>query len=956
MKYLYTRDIFLEHFKFKIDNTEEINEVVTNEITFGGSLLGRFINSTIRKAKIGYNYSRVESIVKAIENELNNIIFDSLSDEEKKEIKILLVKYYLAEIKKVCDDTTLKESEKIKQLIGNNGETGLIKGAIDWSNTLDEGQEIFGITKETLIENLENFKKAIKNIKDNSDKKDELIKNIEKLLETTEKLHAEFTGSTASVTGGSASVTVNPISLNFGAVITGSQSVKTISLTANNLKNKEIKISGSNIFQISLDDVTYSNAYKIKPTGSSFSTSIYVKFIASQSPKMNTPQREIINIYGYDVDLDIPVEGIRKPTQKVSSPPATPKNPNNPITAISLVSNLPNSLQSLQSKPVFIKLKNKSGKIVPVEIRKIEKILRRGEIDPRNNKGKRLSNPIFQILTKKGTTRYVEEIYEGIIEDTSLEKIYENFILNSYLFEAIVDPADITKANGEHETILKKLNIKNLINYLRKNKKDNADKDFLEFAKKFKDNSFTLNANNSGIGIPETELIIGIMEELYNKLDEHDDYFWNEDGIKEKEYLEEWLKLAKTIKESDYSNSETSLKAFEDSFGSNFDPQTATTEKQKKELEEKIENSKTTINFVDEAGQNRLLKIVDLFGKAYSCFAIDYIPSGRPGGRISTKTRNEYFYIGSSAVPTMTQESGPGFGPWVNKLIFRKFGERITELISFEKYIKILGPSTIETKDGKKEGNVLLQFMRDMIDQNDLKNFDQKRSDFLTKYFGIKAKIKPAERTGNQIEDSENVDQIKWIVESFKPETLKEGMFIAFCCKPAKNNTTFEATAKKIVGYIAKIEGENVLIKFQVGSLAIIKAYSEYKSLPAQANLGLKFDSKKNTFVGAFKMPLENGKKINLTVANIDSLANTNTFSMEIEGGSFSGGSTRQFPPGILNAKGEALINENLTKKSLDITNDVELNINGAYNALTSNAKFGKDVVVGAYLVNNNFI
>jgi hypothetical protein len=953
MKYLYTRDIFLENFRFKIDNIEEINEVVTNEITFGGSLLGRFINSTIRKAKIGYNYSRVESIVKAIENELNNIIFDGLSDDEKREIKILLVQYYLSEIKKVCDDTNLKESEKIKQLIGNNGETGLTKGAIDWSNTLDEGQEIFGITKETLIENLENFKKEIKNIKDNFDKKDELIKNIEKLLETTEKLHTEFTGLTASVISGSASVTVNPTSLNFGAVITGSQSVQTIHLTANNLKNKEIKISGSNVFQISFDNVIYSNVYKIKPTSSSFSTSIYVKFIAAQISKINTAQKENINIYGNDVDLDIPVEGVRKPSQKVPNPKPTPKNPNNPITAISMIGNN-SGLQLLQSKPIFIKIKNKSGQIIPVEIRKIEKIFRRGETDPKNN-GRRLSNPIFQILTKKGTTRYVEEIYENI-DTSSLDKIYENFILNSYLFESIVDPADIVNANTEHEAILKKLNIKNLINYLRKNKKDNADKDFLEFSEKFKDSSFNLNANNSGIGIPETESIIAIMDELYSKLDEHDSYFWNEDGIKEKENLEEWLKLAKTVKESDYYNNKNSLKVFEDSFGNNFNPQTATTEKQKKELEEKIENSKTTINFVNESGQNRLLKIVDLFGKAYSCFAIDYIPSGRPNGRISTKTRNEYFYIGSSTVPTMTVESGPGFGPWVNKLIFRKFGEKITELISFEKYIKILGPSTIETKDGKKEGNVLLQFMRDMIDQNDLKNFDQKRSDFLTKYFGIKAKVKPADRTGNEIEDRENEDQIKWIVEPFKTETLKEGMFIAFCCKPAKNNTTFEATAKKIVGYVAKIEKENVLIKFQIGSLAIIKAYSEYKSLPAQANLGLKFDSKKNTFVGAFKMPLENGKKINLTVANINSLANTNTFSIEIEGGSFSGGSTRQFPPGILNAKGEALINENLTKKSLDITNDVELNINGAYNALTSNQKFGKDVVVGAYLINNNFI
>jgi hypothetical protein len=50
-----------------------MNLSLTNDITFGGSLLGRFINSAIRKLKIGYNLTKVDGIVNAIKAELDKL-------------------------------------------------------------------------------------------------------------------------------------------------------------------------------------------------------------------------------------------------------------------------------------------------------------------------------------------------------------------------------------------------------------------------------------------------------------------------------------------------------------------------------------------------------------------------------------------------------------------------------------------------------------------------------------------------------------------------------------------------------------------------------------------------------------------------------------------------------------------------------------------------------------------
>ena len=66
-----------------------------NEITWGDSFLGRLINSAMRKANIGYNSTRVDSLIKAFKRELDSLVAMGLQTETKNKFNSLLIKSYL---------------------------------------------------------------------------------------------------------------------------------------------------------------------------------------------------------------------------------------------------------------------------------------------------------------------------------------------------------------------------------------------------------------------------------------------------------------------------------------------------------------------------------------------------------------------------------------------------------------------------------------------------------------------------------------------------------------------------------------------------------------------------------------------------------------------------------------------------------------------------------------------
>ena len=64
----------LDHKSFIKNRSIKINEVFTNDIPWGDSLIGRLINSISRKASISYNNRRISSLIKRLEMHFDQIL------------------------------------------------------------------------------------------------------------------------------------------------------------------------------------------------------------------------------------------------------------------------------------------------------------------------------------------------------------------------------------------------------------------------------------------------------------------------------------------------------------------------------------------------------------------------------------------------------------------------------------------------------------------------------------------------------------------------------------------------------------------------------------------------------------------------------------------------------------------------------------------------------------------
>ena len=93
MRYILKRDNFL--------TKDKVNEVFKNELTWGGSLFGRLINSGIRKAKIEFKKAQIDEVLNQIEETIYEILRESLIKDDRVKYYRLLLKSKYAAIKDV---------------------------------------------------------------------------------------------------------------------------------------------------------------------------------------------------------------------------------------------------------------------------------------------------------------------------------------------------------------------------------------------------------------------------------------------------------------------------------------------------------------------------------------------------------------------------------------------------------------------------------------------------------------------------------------------------------------------------------------------------------------------------------------------------------------------------------------------------------------------------------------
>lgn len=192
MKYLKNRDKFITDVKktgmvpyvHDVD-VERINEVLQNDITWGDSLIGRLINSVIRKAKIGINLQRIESVIKRMNAEFERLISDAVISNMKPESKIKLYKSImialvggLEKVAAAKEDWVISDkndkpdkAEDVEEVI--NMTDSIINSVKDYFDTLKDPslglpkEEVDELAKDSddLVNALTKFSESLKEIK-----------------------------------------------------------------------------------------------------------------------------------------------------------------------------------------------------------------------------------------------------------------------------------------------------------------------------------------------------------------------------------------------------------------------------------------------------------------------------------------------------------------------------------------------------------------------------------------------------------------------------------------------------------------------------------------------------------------------------------------------------------------------------------------------------------------------
>ena len=227
---------------------------------------------------------------------------------------------------------------------------------------------------------------------------------------------------------------------------------------------------------------------------------------------------------------------------------------------------------------------------------------------------------------------------------------------------------------------------------------------------------------------------------------------------------------------------------------------------------------KASKNNIVIQGLDPIIEIVKVFNRAYKLHTTQVIPTGRSGGRVSNKTFREYTTFGNGT-PDSAGFSG---GPYRNNVIFDQWENAVQEIKKQTRFQKIFRQeTTLKTEEGniiKDAGRNLLKFMNDMLDGDTLYKTDKnsgkgKQADFIEKYFGAtdaeKLPLYLSEKDKEEVPGTAN-SMPKAKTLSFKKESLKFEKFSELI------GTFFsiQSEGKKIFFYIQEVDAEYAYVTY----------------------------------------------------------------------------------------------------------------------------------------------
>ena len=646
MRYLHKRNEFLIQKNIlsaskDFNVTEEIktsalvNETFENDITWGGSMLGRLINSTIRRFKIGYSQVKVEPLVKKLEDELNYLLSASIQGDTLVQYNQLRVRAYIEEIRDICL-SNLTDEKKLDELLGQH--TGLYD-----PNDPKKNQRTIGIVQEALdviTDDLKDFKKLF------GEERDKLIDKLSDFNDDLRKLTAPQ-GTRVQPTQQGA---VSNFNLNFLN-------------TLDKLKNSGL-INASYNF-----DTKFLTSYQLFTETRLLENEEQEQKVATNVPTDQKPaglDKEKVN-QKYNQLLDSWKKSQQAAGQNTNPGEGTRKR-------LMREAELSQKTDKTQQTTVQV---SDTSKITKSEIDSVYNLVNgKKEEDHKNNtEVKKLLNDIDTNIPKEKMSD-IEVEYDGknIKLSDAIQKLKDETVKESIYV--------ILEANGGGMS--------------------------------GQQGTQSGSGATGGSGASSTAESVEDVWKIYD---------------------------------FDANRSVTRL-----------------TQREVDELNALLTKGTQNMRYEPEKRPDPIVSIARIFGEAHQLYFTDVIPSGRPNGRVSQKTFREYYKLGKSAA-RWEQGTSPE-GPFAVKSVFNKWKTGVEKLLMNQEYRKILanvkfvvpgaedkfndnfntkvfeaeGDTTTPTTTKQSDGQILFEFMNNMLDKNKLDDFDALRSSLMSKYFGIKMK------------------------------------------------------------------------------------------------------------------------------------------------------------------------------------------------------------------------
>lgn len=866
MKYLKTRQDFLsEIISYKesyVYNSKDINgsilvnEVFANDITWGGSLLGRLINSTIRSAKIVAKKMRVNGLLKKLEEQLGVLLESGLSDDKKKELNKLRIRALLSELIKAVNESVPGEIDP--KFIGDEDNIGLI----DHTIKLVEKEEDFE-DKETIIKKLKKFKSDL----------EELLKSGHKIAEVEEEIKKE---SEPEDEGDSSynekffNETVNMLKSIVGIYNSIKKESEPKKEEIISLKKSDLKVGGiynykndkgetKKVKLLSLDhQLGFGKDHKFltkddEVKGELDEDLVFVQYLLKDATKVTTGAVKVSALSKDTKTETTTVDPVVKPKPIVKPEPITveslkfslilesdhTKNAYNKILKYYKLSNIEKYINSIkliseESDKESIKFEW-CGIIWPLEGDYKKKIEYLGK----------------QILANTSTVGKPMDHNMLILESNSFSDVSKSisiFCVPILGFKDDIKVSESLPIDNEIKTIVESFDkLKEFLPKLLKKKEE-----------KPKDREDSEEKTESKFYMRKFSLI----NEADNDYEEGDD-------------------VDDDIEDGDDENKVK--KAWRDNFSEEEEKKWAMTEEEYRKKEEEWKNEKSNIDSTGD-GKDPIVRISNIFGGAYKLFATKVIPSGRPNGRISQKTYREYKYVGKGTPGSPDGDNGPGYGPWINMTIFNKWESGVTTLLENVEYRKFLADPKFTLNGNVGAGQSLFKFIMDMLEDDTLDKYDSARRRLLEKYFNISdaksykrteyddpydKKLPPDDRGG----DGESVwSNYPW--EANPTDAKLKRTFVLIDCK-------IGGADRKFIAFILGIKDNKFIFKFQAPEANASELLSylpkDIKRPKDKIMSGMDGNNKK-VYIGYIDMPMKKSEKLTVKYKKVEEFKDDSEF------------------------------------------------------------------------------